>query len=577
MKCKHTHTISGKDVQCDLNTHIELPLDEKSLCIFHSNDILWKKENDLKSYLTELFKYIYDNKINFGFYNFIFTGEDIVVDFPIDNILLFNRLISKTTLTFYDCIFLCEIELIECKFKEALNFVNCKFNNYFTLNNCTFYNELNIYNNSHFTKRLGFYCDNTFNNNVRINNSTFEEELSIENNSFNGNLEIDDCSFSINHGLHLYLNKFLKGFYIRNSFKIGNLTIIENNIRDNAIISNINNDRFMDISKNKYHKDFTFQGIEGNLLFNPDTIFEIQKKDLTNSTSRIIFDYCDINNLKVKTLRTLTELEEIDQVVFNDTNKMTRSRIVHYIENRNIPEYLLSDIFTLVGRYFENHYSLQLSVSVQKMLSVNKTKVTFSSKQLIDLDVFNEIFINCVKNIFSDNEFNEDATTYDKYDDLRVQVKNLNTRINNHYQNKIFNSEDLIKVLMLEKNNLIYINNLNELNMGDKIKINKSQTGAVGSNAIAKNNTFNNLNKENDIDYKKLLSELKILKKNLVSKAKKKKEKQAIIEIQSAIVAVENKKYSKVITHLLNAGKWTLNTAKEIGVEVVANLITNNM
>ena len=577
MKCKHTHTISGKDVVCDLHMHIELPLDKKSLCIFHSNDILWKKENNLKSHLTKLFKYIYNNKINFGFYNFIFTGEDIVVDFPIDNILLFNRLISKTTLTFYDCVFLCEIELIKCKFKGALNFINCKFSHYFTLNNCTFYNELNIYNNSHFTKKLGFYCNNTFNSNVRINNSTFEEELSIENNSFNETLEIDDCSFSINHGLHLYLNTFLKGFYIRNNFKIGNLTIIENIIRDNAIISNINNDRFMEISNNKYYKDFTFQGVEDNLLFNPDTTFEIKKKDLINSTSRIIFDYCDINNLKVKTLRMLTELEEIDKVVFNDTNKMTRLRIVHYIENRNIPEYLLSDIFTLVGRYFQNHYPLQLSVSVQKMLSENKTKVTFSSTQLIDIDVFNETFINCVKNIFGDNEFNEDVTTYDKYDDLREQIKNLKTRIKNHYQYKIFNSEDLIKALMLEKNNIIYINNLKELNMGDKIKINKSQIGAVGSNAIAKNNTFNNLNKENDIDYKKLLSELKILDNNLVSKATNKKEKEAIIEVQSAIVAVENKKYSKVITHLLNAGKWTLKTAKEIGVEVVANLITNNM
>jgi len=121
--------------------------------------------------------------------------------------------------------------------------------------------------------------------------------------------------------------------------------------------------------------------------------------------------------------------------------------------------------------------------------------------------------------------------------------------------------------------------NINETTMGDKNIFKNSQIGAVGSKSKAIKNNFqqNSYSLPDNLDYENLTKELLTLKNDLKSKANSAEEFKAITEVAEAEEASKNKDGNKVTQHLLNGGKWVLNTAKDIGVEVVAEIINKQM
>ena len=120
---------------------------------------------------------------------------------------------------------------------------------------------------------------------------------------------------------------------------------------------------------------------------------------------------------------------------------------------------------------------------------------------------------------------------------------------------------------------------IKEIIMGDKNEFNNSQIGAVGSNAISTNNSFQQINYKipEDLDFDKLHSQLGTLRENLATKAKSPEEFKAIGEVAEAELASKDKDGNKVIKHLKGAGKWVFDTAKDIGVDVVTELIKKQM
>ena len=120
---------------------------------------------------------------------------------------------------------------------------------------------------------------------------------------------------------------------------------------------------------------------------------------------------------------------------------------------------------------------------------------------------------------------------------------------------------------------------INELIMGDKNVFKNSQIGAVGSNAISTNNNFQqmNYNVPENLDYDKLHGQLGKLRENLAAKAKSPEEFKAIGEVAEAELASKDKDGNKVVKHLKDAGKWVFDTAKDIGVDVVTELIKKQM
>jgi hypothetical protein len=113
--------------------------------------------------------------------------------------------------------------------------------------------------------------------------------------------------------------------------------------------------------------------------------------------------------------------------------------------------------------------------------------------------------------------------------------------------------------------------------MGDQYNIN--QAGAVGPNSIAKKNTFNQANYHlpENTNYDELASELEKLKKSLIEKATSPDHYTAISEVTKAEEASKLKDGNKVVKSLLTAGKWVFNTATDIGVNIVAEIINKQM
>lgn len=113
-------------------------------------------------------------------------------------------------------------------------------------------------------------------------------------------------------------------------------------------------------------------------------------------------------------------------------------------------------------------------------------------------------------------------------------------------------------------------------NNGDVYNVN--QAGAVGPNSSAQNNTFtqNNLQLDDGFNFEVLLGELQKLKKAMKSSAENPEEFSSVTEIAYAEVAAEKKEGNKVVQHLLKAGRFALQTAKDVGVELVASIIAKH-
>jgi hypothetical protein len=114
--------------------------------------------------------------------------------------------------------------------------------------------------------------------------------------------------------------------------------------------------------------------------------------------------------------------------------------------------------------------------------------------------------------------------------------------------------------------------------MGDKYEI-SGQAGAVGPNAHAHHNTFNQLvnHFEQSIDLSALAKELSELRQAIAKQESSTQTAIALGRVAEAELAAIEKDTPKVIEHLKAAGKWTMDFAREIGKDVVAEAIRQAM
>jgi hypothetical protein len=106
------------------------------------------------------------------------------------------------------------------------------------------------------------------------------------------------------------------------------------------------------------------------------------------------------------------------------------------------------------------------------------------------------------------------------------------------------------------------------------------QAGAVGPNAHAHDNTFNQLvNQINQsIDLSALAKELSELRQAIKDKQDSSPQADiALVKVAEAEIAASEKDTPKVIEHLKAAGKWTMDFAKEIGKDAVVAAIKQAM
>lgn len=109
---------------------------------------------------------------------------------------------------------------------------------------------------------------------------------------------------------------------------------------------------------------------------------------------------------------------------------------------------------------------------------------------------------------------------------------------------------------------------------GDTYNI-PGQAGAVGPNAHAHDMTFNQVvnHVEQNIDLTELARQLSELRQAMAQKQDSPQAAIAISEVAKAELAATEKNTPKVVEHLKAAGKWTMDFAKDIGKDLVVEVI----
>lgn len=126
----------------------------------------------------------------------------------------------------------------------------------------------------------------------------------------------------------------------------------------------------------------------------------------------------------------------------------------------------------------------------------------------------------------------------------------------------------------------VYANNVyivERANMGDTYNV--SQAGAVGRNAQASHNTFQQvwLQSRDNVDLSALTRELAFLRGALQNRAQQPEQLVAAGQIAAAELQAKKGGGAKLLEHLKEAGTWAFEVATEIGVELTASLIKKSL
>ena len=110
--------------------------------------------------------------------------------------------------------------------------------------------------------------------------------------------------------------------------------------------------------------------------------------------------------------------------------------------------------------------------------------------------------------------------------------------------------------------------------MGDINNV-SGMVGAVGSNARAENNSFNQVWQQSaaGIDLSALAIELSTLRASMRQQANEIEHDQAIANIAEAEVAAKRQDGATALKYLKSAGKWAFDIATKIGTSVAAKAI----
>lgn len=115
--------------------------------------------------------------------------------------------------------------------------------------------------------------------------------------------------------------------------------------------------------------------------------------------------------------------------------------------------------------------------------------------------------------------------------------------------------------------------------MGDQHNYHVNQAGAVGPGATVSNSSFEQQNStaSDRIDFENLISELATLKSTLIQNATSGDHFNAIAQVTYAEEATKTKDVNGTVKHLVTAGKWALDFASKIGVNVVTDIIKGHL
>ena len=382
-----------------------IPIDETGICIFHSDNIKWKKENNFKNHLEDLINYIKDynlrksKNVTFDFSEFSFVGDSQNKDaITISNIefnksLFISNAIFHANTTFSNCKMLegvtidnsiivgsfmmidsmaKGIDMSKTKIEDTFLITNTSITSYSLFIGTKFLNSLNFLNVD--CTELVDFEDSEFytkNNDLFFNifrKTNFNDYLNFNNSKINSCLQFLEVQFL--GGCNFNNTEF--NAQTNSNYVSGSLDFADIEIGANSVMN--------------------FIGTDDKKLFNYEVSFS---NELINGS--IFFENANYNLIKERVRTRFHSLEKGKVVIGKGCLKYRFQSATKEIYIHESHQDLIFEIAKTYRNYFVVHNGLNLGLEIVERTSKKISYFFFS-----DEDITKEIFDMRLEDSFVD-------------------------------------------------------------------------------------------------------------------------------------------------------------------------------
>lgn len=557
-------------------TYSELPIDSEGYCLFHSEDLQWKRDNNFVERLTELMHLLNNDPIDsdedIAFVDFIMVGNCSLennfnthkyhLEAENENIMYFKNTYCKKYFRIQHARFVDPVVLEKCFFKYDLILDNCVFESSISARKVVTGTDLYIENTA-FNGNLVLDDKNRIYSNLTVLDSTFlgrtnfsgltiEQKSVVDSNNFGKTTDYVNFNCAFDGGFEFSRNEFFSICFDCCSF-FGDSSFME-----------LNQKGAWQMFQPTISGKMAFIGTEDNLLFNSKTALEITS-DCFDHLGHVIFDYCNIKDLGTAFIANIKELELMELVEIHPSCRIDRLTVVYeYYPYSNLKKNIIEDFVHLITRYFSKWHAVNLSVNIYRDKRSSKIKIVFKTVDNITDEEFNHIMSKFSTTIV--NAENMDSEIADIVQNFKYMVDRLAANVTE------IGVDEMKNILTL--NNSININ-LKVMGSIGNLNMNDSQIGIVSTGdhvEIKENTPVLNKTVSGSIDYNTLSDELQALIRTLQHEHDI--DKKYIEVLKEAVEAANEKNENKLIEILSGIPKAIFEFSKNIGAGVLANFIS---
>lgn len=553
-----------------------LPVDTNGVCLFHSSDIEWKRNNNFVERLTALIDWAgHDVDMeDISFDDFVLVGNCTLVntawekhDYKLDStnkhILYFQNVRCRKNIVFHNAKFLDPLIIENGFFKADLIIDHCVFEDSISLNRLSI--EANLYiQESEFKRHLIWdgsnrvfehttIIDTKFYGRTLFSGLVLDNHVVFDNNIFVKSEYVNEFNCSFDGGLDFTRNEFTDLHFDACRF-YGDCTFAELTQHHSFAV-------FNPIIQGQV----SFVGTAEHLLFNPNTRIYLNEDCFEGG--HVTFEYCNVKDLGVAFVDNIKTLEDLELVRISTTCQVERLTMIYeYYPYTSLKANIIEDFTHLVARYFRRWHAVNLTVKIDRNKDKRTIRVVFKTTDDISDDEFQKIMRR-----FSQTVLASMQSTDEEILDIVNTYRNIIDRLQK--SNNSIGVEQILEIISMQ--GAIQTVTLN-INQNTTMKINNSQIGiiATGNNANIQNNDITQ-KFVCEIDYDAMAEELRGLIR--VIKREKTDCDDIIDQLQNAVDAVEQKNDCLLKDILNKMPGWVLKAASGIGIGVLSNLISQTV
>lgn len=474
---------------CSSKDFMDLPLDKDGLCIFHSQDIEWKRQQNFVKWLAEYRDVLIEKKelINFSEFHFI-AGQDkgfINYLYLLGNADLLNS-------TFHDII-LCNDMTVQ----EGLDFKHCTFHSVMRFKDCNFekdikFTEIDVLDHSQIPLIVFMDCK-SIKKFQYVHNQRVKMNLSFQRCEINS-MEIRDISNEQEFGVFDITKCIIKAFDLRDCI------LYNCDFTDTKFYS-------ADIYNVAFREETVFERIEveNHLKFfggDDCSIFEgitRFKLDYENLQGQISFQNATLSSFLKHDKEKLLDYERRENGRIEIGSGCIKYRIVSddiVYPLKDSHQHFITEVGQAFSSFFTQYNGFNLGIDVRKKTKTDITIFYFTDDN-IDKKEFIKMIGDTSARTFGVNNLNIEETSahHDALINYQLDLLRSFTKIAYQIHKKnwmISDSKTFFNALNLSPN--IYLDEKSTHAFLEKINFNeilKTLTGlSVNVNQDGPNNTF---------------------------------------------------------------------------------------